>query len=232
MPNKKSQFLTTRRTETLAAFAECRTYNDVANVLCISTGHVAWLARRLGLPRRPNRNRANGPQPRNEPTRRMVPRLRALGLTYQEIGDMMDPPITRERVRQILHDVGRSDLIGHGFKASNMRNREKRRLPRKTWQCAMCGKKRITLPSQEGIYCSRDCYWDALREITLERGPQIYKMRQRGVKWKVIAQKFDMLYPNDNYGAAVRCLTKWAEYTGTDISDVHRPQQHKKKVPA
>jgi transposase-like protein len=91
----------------------------------------------------------------------LIRSLRTQGATYQAIASQLDPPVTRERVRQICAE--------HGIAA-----------PVAMRPCAQCGVMVQAAPNKRTgpVYCSKACRWQArLKRVEEQR-------RKRGVKPK------------------------------------------------
>ena len=100
--------------------------------------------------------------------------LREKGLTYQRIGASLG--ISRERVRQILHAAGRSDLC-HRYRAK----------PRPEMTCPVCGERY----QGTAVFCSMKCRQRhrnlAFYPRDLPRARAIVAMRKSDKSWDTVA---------------------------------------------
>lgn len=128
--------------------------------------------------------------------------------TYQEIGARFG--ISKERVRQILHKAGRSDLCHRKW---NNRSHCGPYKPRIEKECAQCGKTMLLIPSRSGrIYCSRKCY--GLLERQRDKLVVILGDRISGMSWTEVAKKHGYVNPTSPRSV----ITILAKRSGLDIS--------------
>ena len=97
--------------------------------------------------------------------------------SYKEIGEQFG--LSKERVRQLLHQSGRSDLCGHFLK------RVKR-------NCPACGREIVVQPSSTKRHCNARCAGE-MHPLRVPRAVKealvldIETRRQMGEKWREIA---------------------------------------------
>lgn len=118
-------------------------------------------------------------RPKNKLRYLQVVTLREGGRTYEEIGARLEPPVTYQRVRQILRHAGRSDLCNQAIQ------RARQTKPRRP--CRTCGKPVKFLAS---IYCSKSCEGLDRRHpngITAKAEAAL-PLRAKGVSWNKIAE--------------------------------------------
>lgn len=105
--------------------------------------------------------------------------LRRAGMTYAGIGNAMTPPVTRERVRQILNRHGGLDLVG--YKATMHKGKPKQQ-PK---VCPHCD----TIISKKAEACRK--HWsrgmsDEAKAALREFIDTTLRMRAEGKTWKQV----------------------------------------------
>ena len=117
-------------------------------------------------------------RPRDELRYLQVVTLRESGRTYQEIGDRLEPPISHQRVAEILRAAGRSDLCNRDIMLARI---AERRHP-----CRTCG---TAIPPYR-VYCSTQC--DGLDHRKSHgytaKAEAALPLRAKGLSWEKIAR--------------------------------------------
>jgi hypothetical protein len=138
-----------------------------------------------------------------------IVRLRESRHTYRAIGDRFG--LTAERVRQILHQQGRLDLLIDFAKREGINKVE--RVER---QCVRCGKVEFFIPSvaKASRYCSVAC---AARHhsFSATEGHAVIKMRRAGMTWNQIAAHYRKSTPN-----IIQLLRKYMKANNLDETGV------------
>lgn len=177
--------LNRHRWDIMAMANDGKLATEIAKQLECSSNLVTRASKKLGisLPKpppqaryQPDKRRGQRPDGWYRPHWPKIIELREAGRTYQQIGDAFG--ITRERVRQILHQAGRSDLTGPRHAAAE----------KPMYLCDECGEE-FTPPQNHRFqpFCSPPCREKFRRKIKykrdLPRAKRIVELRENGRSW-------------------------------------------------